>query len=72
MLGSVDSVAEAFSDIVRTQETISGDSKDITDNIEMLNKSSTVLRVSSESITAALETVRNLIKSLDSNVDKAV
>ncbi|MDR2521038.1 MAG: methyl-accepting chemotaxis protein [Spirochaetaceae bacterium] len=55
----------SFSEIISSQEEISGQTQEITGMLSMLNKSAAVLRDSSQSIIQALDAVESLVQSLD-------
>ena len=71
MLGSVEAVGAAFTDIVKSQGFIANDSQEITGSLDLLNRNSAMLRASSEDILTALGTVRDLLRSLDGDEDVA-
>jgi iron only hydrogenase large subunit-like protein len=71
VIEGVGSAGSSFAEIVRSHESLSGNTREITENLSWLNKSSETLRGSSENIMRSLEAVQKLIRSLDEATEKA-
>jgi ABC-type transporter Mla subunit MlaD len=65
MIHGITEASASFTEIIKAQESISGQTHDVTDVLTLLNRSSSTLRTSSQSIIEALDTVERLVEALD-------
>ncbi|MDR2865394.1 MAG: methyl-accepting chemotaxis protein [Spirochaetaceae bacterium] len=70
MIDGVVTAGTSFGEIVAAQARISGNTQELTGDLDYLNESSHTLRASSESIIEALTDIQQLIRTLDETTSK--